>query len=149
MLFSHTIHIYLRQYVSFLYVLYYMCTCKYIGICTRISRKNTLSFSLSLKIRPHTHKSDLTVSIPALLLILTRWWCNALVSCRRVRRHCPDRNSLRPWRRCWSRTVPHARRALRGTMGGWRGGAWVEWHSIFPSVAQVNERQADRHLHRH
>ena len=34
-------------------VLYYMYTCKYIGICTRIFRKNTPSFSLSIK-------SDLT-----------------------------------------------------------------------------------------
>ena len=53
-------------------VLYYMYTCKYIGICTRIFRKNTPSFLLPLKIRPLTHKADLTVRITALLLILTR-----------------------------------------------------------------------------
>ncbi len=54
-----------------------MYICKYIGICTRIFRKNTPSFSLPLKIRPHTHKADLTVRITDVLLILTRWWCNA------------------------------------------------------------------------
>ena len=142
MLFIHTIHIYLRQHVSYLYALYYMYTCKYIGFCTRIFRKNTPSFSLPLKIRPHSTYHCSTAHTNTLMM-------QCMVSFRRAGRHCTGQQKMAmpAWRRCWSSTEPHGRRALRG-MGAWRGGAWVECHSIPPSVVQVNERQADRHADR-
>lgn len=120
-----------------------MYTCKYIGFCTHIFRKNTPSFSLPLKIRPHSTYHCSTAHTNTLMM-------QCMVSFRRAGRHCTMRKKMAmpAWRRCWSSTEPHGRRALRG-MREWRGGAWVECHSIFPAVVQSLTRPPSApHTHR-